>query len=198
MQVSGNSCRRFPNHVSNLRPILEGELPSSTPPLGNVMRTLTSIFSILALTFALGCSDSDGGGGGGDSPDANVGPDAAPTGPDAMPMSPPITSGLGQVCDPAAAVCSGGATACLAKTMEAPSGICTLLCAEGLAPETFPAAEAHQTCADSFTGTTGTPLCGASIGPGSFACVVACGVLEGTDLGTCPSDLTCTANSCMP
>lgn len=163
------------------------------------MRPLTSMFTILALTFALGCASGDDGS----LPDAGASAadsDLTPA-PDAMPNTPPVTSGLGQVCDQTNTCTDQQATDCIAFSMTATSGVCTFECAIGLDEGVNPDAAANQACATAYTGTTGTPLCAAGSAPvagkTSWSCLIACGTVQMTDLGECPGGLTCTDNTCQ-
>lgn len=167
------------------------------------MRTLTSIFSVLALTLALGC----GGGDGDDDPVvvADSGPtaDSMPSGPDAMPANPPVTSGLGQVCSASVQCAVPETNSCIAFAMGATEGLCTPICAPNLPMGTNPETAASQTCTDNYTGTTGTALCitgvGQEVGTNvDWHCGIGCGVIETTDFGGCPGGLTCTNNRCIP
>ncbi len=169
------------------------------------MRTLTSIFSIVALTFTLGCSSGSGDDGGGPAVDAAPAADAAPT-IDAMPANPPIASGVGEICDPSAPTCTSAGTPGCAAAPDATSGFCTLECATDIAMGEIPDAAASQACVAEYTGSTATALCALPIGPGAgnmttnYACGLYCGMIgdPAQDLGTCPGGLTCTNNACSP
>jgi hypothetical protein len=174
------------------------------------MRNLTSIISIVALTFALGCSS---GSDDGDPPAVDGGPtvDSGPPAPDAMPTNPPITSGLGEICaaDGSGTCTSAGTTGCVSVAM-ATNGFCTLQCATNIAMGAFPDAAATAACVAEYTGTEGTPVCATNIGAGvpdalgaattNYACGIYCGMLGDPvqDLGGCPGGMTCTNNACLP
>ena len=164
------------------------------------MRTLTSMFTILALTLALGCAGGDDGEVI-DGVDAAVAaPDAAAAAPDAMPTNPPITSGLGQLCDQSAPCSDQLAANCIAFSQSATHGICTFECASDIPSGTNPDAAASQACTTAYTGSTGTPLCAAGTPDGAnvdWSCLIACGMLQGMELGECPGGLTCTDNTCQ-
>lgn len=183
-------------------------MPLSIPPSfsRSRMRTLTSFFSILALTFALGC----GGGDSDPAADADPGPtfDAAPTF-DAVPVKTPIATGLGQVCGGTPNVaCADVATSCLVTEQNQP-GFCSPSCAPNLPMGTNPDTAASQACGAAYTGgtipTDGTPICGAALpqAPPStnrdWFCIIACGVIGENDAGGCPGGMTCGANNaCSP
>ena len=169
------------------------------------MRTLTSIFSILALTFALGC-----GGGDGDDPAADAAPPAVDSAPsiDAVPVKPPLTAGLGQVCGGNQAVpCATATDACLVIGDD-PTGFCSPSCAPDLAMDVNPEPAASQACGAGYTGTIpadGTPLCAVPLAqtPPStnrdWFCAIACGVIGANDAGGCPGEMTCGSNNfCAP
>ncbi len=147
------------------------------------MRTLTTVFSILALTFALGCSGGDDGDGG-DNVDASTSnADGGNTGPDAMPSG------------------TADGTACTA-TQENPTGGCPtgFLCLSG-------GAGLPGNCAESCNLTTSDPIqadgtvCTNYQGPGVSICLTtlsagagmppaaaACGVICADPTGMlCPS-----------
>jgi len=158
------------------------------------MRILTSVFSILALTLALGCSGGDDDDGGGETPDATVGgtADAAvSTSPDAMVS----TSADGTACTATQEDPQGG---CPANSHACVGGNCMELCT--LTAQMEPDGMA----------------CTAYQGPGASACIfglsangmppfaaAACGIFCGDTTGnvpfcqggacdgTCPNDFTC-------
>lgn len=157
------------------------------------MRTLTSVFSILALTLAIGCGSDDDDGG---TVDAAVAVDAMVAAPDAM----VVTSADGQACAP---------------TMAEPTGGCpaTHLCVNLKCSESCPLVPGQQPNdpmqPDNMT-------CTAYDGPGASVCLFGvsadgnppydaaiCGIFcedtmgvipgcaNGACDGTCPSNLTC-------
>jgi hypothetical protein len=143
-----------------------------------------------ALSFALACGDD--GDGNGDIADAGN-PDAA------------AFSGLGEVCVLATPDCPVAAPMCITTSAAGGEGFCSVSC--GTTPEPpagmmpTPPANGNQLCADAFmgeVGTDGTPACvlfgAAQGGQVPWACGVACGMVGGTNLGGCPSGLTCGAN----
>mgnify|MGYP003650853692 CR=1 FL=1 len=179
------------------------------------MRILTSVFSILALTFALGCSGGDDDDGGGETADANTSgtADAAvSTGPDAMPQG---SSNLGATCNQETP-CEAPAAACLAS-QGAPSGFCSLTCgsgvtitstAEGQIP--IPADPAlHALCSADYSG-VGTPACSLIVGGNlpappqqpapntEYMVDLACGIACEMTTNACPSNLTCSQGLCLP
>ncbi len=155
------------------------------------MRTLTSVFSILALTFALGCSGGDDDDGGGTA-DASTAPDSGVViQPDAM----AATSADGTACTASEEDPQGG---CPANSHACVGGNCMELC--NLTAEMEPDGMA----------------CTAYEGPGASACIfglsangmppfaaAACGIFCGDTTGnvpscqggacdgTCPNDFTC-------
>jgi hypothetical protein len=173
------------------------------------MRSLTSILSIVALTFALGCGD-DGGGDGSTTVDAGPTFDAAPTA-DAMPASGSSLAGLCQAPD---TLCQADFPACLSAAQNGP-GYCSTQCgtdvditttAEGGIPlPTDPAL--HAICTAGYTG-VGTPVCGIIIGgtlpapptppePNTaYKINIACGVQCEATTMACPTGLTCTQGYC--
>ncbi len=157
------------------------------------MRILTSVLSILALTFALGCSGGDDDGDGGNPADAAVGntPDAGGGGgPDAMQAT------------------SADGTACMAS-QENPQGGCptTHGCVGG---------KCMELCTLNAQMQPDGTACSAYQGPGASACIfglsnngmppfaaAACGIFcgdttgmvpfcqDGSCDGTCPNTFTC-------
>jgi hypothetical protein len=147
------------------------------------MRTLTSVFSILALTFALGCSggdDDDDGGGTADAAATGGAADAAvSTGPDAMAAT-GASSNLGDVCDQATPCATG---TCTLLEEGATSGFCSPTCTmAGMADICGPN--------DGYTG-PGVPYCGLGMAP-DMRCAIGCGTQNAGDT-SCPTGLTCKA-----
>lgn len=147
------------------------------------MRILTSVFSILALTFALGCSGGDDDDGPGETPDATVGgtADAAvSTGADAMPTGGGAAANLGTVCDQATPCATG---TCTLLEEGATSGFCSPNCTmAGMTDVCGPE--------DGFPG-PGVPYCGLGMAP-DMRCAIGCGTQNGGDT-SCPTGLTCKA-----
>jgi hypothetical protein len=168
------------------------------------MRTATVLFTLfaaatLSLTACGGGGDDDGAG----DDDSAGAPDANNTeAPDAAPDN--ESSGLGQVCTPQMA-CPAGAPECAAFEKNATQGMCTLSCGTGEPASgggmPTPPATGDATCAAGYTG-TGTPACvvyGEEVdGMVPWSCGVLCGTSGTTNLGECPTGLTCTSNFCMP
>ncbi len=154
------------------------------------MRTLTTLLSIMALTFALGCSGGDSGDGGGPAADANgSSADADPTGgADAMP------SGVadGQACTASEADPTGGCpTGYVCLSAGAGGGACFNECTG-----------AGSVC-PGYEG-PGASLCivqitDAQMNPIGNACGIVCGDTNGQVAGcaggacdgTCPGTWSC-------
>ena len=171
------------------------------------MRTLTSIFSIVALTFALGCGD-DGGGTGGDNADAA--PAGIDSGPaiDAMPSTGTSLAGL---CEGQTTPCMTDFPICLSTAQNGP-GFCSLACATALTVTTSATggvplptdAATHAMCSNGYTG-VGTPVCGIIVGGNlpnpplantEYMVDLACGVQCEMTTMACPTGLTCTGGYC--
>lgn len=152
------------------------------------MRTLTSVFSILALTLAIGCgSDDDDGGGTVDAAVATV--DAMVVVPDAMAVGTGAES-LGQICG--ATMCPAGYT-CAAFDKGATEGMCITPCTMSGMTDVCGAA-------NGFPG-PGVGICALADMAGNNSCGIACGAGNGGDM-SCPAGLVCDARLggelCLP
>jgi hypothetical protein len=176
------------------------------------MRTLISICSVIALTFALGCGGGDGDDGGAKADAAGPTFDA---GPDAMQGPTPIASGLGQICDDSTP-CVANNTSC-AMFGTNTTGMCIMGCAQDLvvttsATGTVPVptdASLHAICSAGYAD-VGTPGCIIIAGgnlpapPASplpsteYTVDLACGIVCVTDTMACPGGLTCSSGICLP
>ena len=177
------------------------------------MRTLTSMFSILALTLALGCGD-DGGDDGNTTPDANTGgtADAMTAQPDAMPQG---GTNLGAICNQGTP-CDSAFPSCLSLP-NAQNGFCSNQCGTGVTVTTNAQGQVpipqdpalHAMCAAGYTG-VGTPACSVIIGGNlpnppmqpapdtEYMVDLACGVACEQGTNACPAGLTCTQGLCAP
>jgi hypothetical protein len=158
---------------------------------------LALLFGTLAFAPACGGDDDssvDAAGDGDGDGDGDI--DAAP-----------VETGLGQVCDNTVMCPATGATNCVAISGTATHGWCTLDCGE-TQTTTPPGASGNTICADAYSRPSpaeGTPLCAIYSGTGAamdqppftWSCAIGCGNLQGTELGGCPTGLTCTANICQ-
>ena len=159
------------------------------------MRILTSVFSILALTFALGCGGGDDDDDDGANVDASTGDiDGGNTGPDAMPSN----VADGQACTASQEDPQGGCPA----THACVNSTCSQLCDLG--------ADGNPTQAvcPGYTG-PGSSLCIAGLSAtgqppfAAAACGVVCGdttgnvpgCMAGECDGSCPGTWTCTADA---
>ncbi len=150
------------------------------------------------LSFAPAC------GGGGD--DENV--DAAGDGDgDGDIDAAPAETGFGQLCDNTNMCPATGATDCVAISATAAHGWCTLECGE-TPDDTAAPTGGTAICAGAYSGEVpadGTPACAIYAGTGpqmdqppfTWSCAVLCGNYMGTELGGCPTGLTCTDNICQ-
>ena len=132
-----------------------------------------------------------------DAPTTNPTPDA--------PMS-AAAMGLGKVCDQTHMCPTTGATMCVKLSASATSGFCTLGCGTTTAPPAgtmaAPPAGGDAMCTASTPAPgAGTPACVLSNAPANnmiaWDCGILCGTSGTTNLGTCPSGLTCTMNICQ-
>ena len=168
------------------------------------MRSLT-----FAVPFALMLAACGGGGSTNPIPDApnqtvhdapvsNPGVDAANGNPAAM--------GLGKVCNQTQMCPTTGATLCVALSMSATQGFCTLGCGTTTKPASGnptppPGGDAMCTASTPAPG-AGTPACVLATAPDAnnmikWDCAILCGMQGTTNLGTCPGGLTCTMNICQ-
>ena len=179
------------------------------------MRISTVLFTMFAAsTLALtACGGDDGGGEGDDDDDMDM-PDAMPVEdmPDAMPEEPEQNAaGLGNMCDPAAADpgCPETTPECTFFAKGDP-GFCSFSC--GTAPEPQPGMDpeppegGQEACMVGYTGDA-TPACvvygAAEGGQIPWSCGLLCGTFtpqggQEVDFGTCPANLTCESNFCIP
>jgi hypothetical protein len=148
----------------------------------------------VSMIFAVSACGDDGG--------STV--DAAPMDMAGSDAGNPPAQGLGAVCDnarPCPATPAG--LECVALSMTATQGFCALPCGSS-ANNMTPPQGGQAICSGSQPPPgSGTPLC-AITGPAEgtppmtpWLCGVACGTLQGMDLGTCPGGLTCTDNLCQ-
>ncbi len=158
------------------------------------MRTLTSIFSILALTLAIGCSDDDGGGGGDVDAGATVDAMAAP---DAPPAS---TVADGKACTASAEDPTGGCPA----THGCVASKCSELCPLVAGPQPGDPMQPNGMLCTAYTG-PGASVCIFSLttmpmgDPVAAACGIFCedtmsaipGCANGVCDGSCPNSLSC-------
>jgi hypothetical protein len=122
---------------------------------------------------------------------------------------PPTTAaatGLGKVCDQTHMCPTTGATTCVALTMGAAHGFCTLSCGMGAVPAAganpTPPTGGDAVCMGSTPAPgAGTPACALSAPAANnmipWDCAVLCGMSGTTNLGECPAGLVCTANVCQ-
>lgn len=171
------------------------------------MISLVKLATPLAVGCLLAVSGCGDDGGGGDPADAMtiVTPDAMLPQIDAMNVA---NEALGTTCTPANPTeCVAEAPTCV-NQQGATNGFCTLPCGTSPDPGTgnqpTPPAGGDTTCAAAYTG-TGTAACVVyigTIGGGAdleWMCGILCGDFMGTPLGTCESNLTCSANNfCEP
>ena len=172
------------------------------------MPTFTSICSVFALTFALGCASGDADDGGGST-------DAAPPTVDAAPSidAGPTGSNLGATCMAGTTPCVGQANACLSIAQNGP-GFCSFQCATALPLTTndqgqvpVPTDNAlHTACAANYTG-IGVPLCAVIVGGNvpnpplantEYLVDLACGVACEMTTMACPTGLSCSGGLCVP
>jgi hypothetical protein len=148
-----------------------------------------------------GCGDDGGGGGGA--------VDAAPP----MIDAPMIDAGnapamgLGAVCSQTMACPTTPADlGCVRLSTTATTGFCTIPCGQTNVPpqgqDPTPPTGGDALCAASMPAPgSGTVACFISSAPAmnkiNWFCGIACGNIQGTDLGTCPGGLTCTDNICQ-
>ena len=140
-----------------------------------------------------GGSKPDGGGGGGGGGGMV---DAAPMFMDAANTA---AQGLGKVCDQMHACPMG--LSCVALSMTATHGFCTLPCGTSTS-NTMPPANGNTTCTNAQPPPgQGTPACalvGAKTGNSyPWDCAIECGTLNNMNLGGCPGGLVCTNNICQ-
>src|SRR5205823_7812214 len=100
--------------------------------------------------------------------------------------------GLGKVCD-AMNPCPTSAPMCVALSMTATHGFCTLSCGTSTTGTT-PPANGNQMCAAATPppgeGTPGCALVGAKTGATyPWSCAVLCGMVMTTNFGSCPGGL---------
>jgi hypothetical protein len=117
----------------------------------------------------------------------------------------PPAQGLGAVCNnsmPCPTTPAG--LECLAVTANATQGFCALPCGTTAPGAMQPPTGGQAICSGSTPPPgSGTPVCAVtSEDEGTppmtpWFCAVACGTLQGMDLGTCPGGLTCTMNLCQ-
>ncbi len=157
------------------------------------MRTILFV----SMVFALSACGDDGG--------SSV--DAAPMdmgGGDGSGSGNPPAQGLGAVCNqttPCPTTPAG--LECIALSATATQGFCGLPCGTSANDQTPPQG-GQAICTGSMPAPgSGTPLCAITGAPEGtppmtpWFCGVACGTLQGMDLGTCPGGLTCTENLCQ-
>jgi len=151
---------------------------------------LVPLASVL-LGLLAGCGDDGGATPQLDAPEAADAPPAAN-----------VATKLAKACA-SPAECPPEAPRCIKLSPTAASGFCSLDCGSNTTVDMAPAG-GTALCEAQYDGTSGTPICGANdstndVCPGgtcTWVCVVACGVLDAQDFGTCPNDLACTGNAC--
>ena len=161
-------------------------------------RLVSCVLVIGAAVAGTMFSCGDDGGGGTKQPDAKVFNDAPKVFMDAPPGS--GATGLGKDCTGAG---SGDPSMCPASdpqcvTLGGGKFFCTKTCGMSTGSN-MPPMNGNQTCA-MMEMSSGTPLCALYQGSGSafnWSCAVACGMYMTMNLGTCPSNLTCTGNICQ-
>lgn len=160
------------------------------------MRTPRHPLLITALSGALALALFPACGGSGDDDNAA---DAATSNPDAaesQPDAPPAETGFGQVCDNTNMCPTTGATDCVAISSGATHGWCTLECGTTQDTTAGPAG-GDDICAAAYSGTVpdeGTPGCviySGTAAPYTWSCAILCGTYMTTNLGGCPTGLTC-------
>ncbi len=169
------------------------------------MRTLTSIFAVLALTLSMGCG---GGDGDGDTPDAT--PVTIDAGADAMPSGSSLANTCTGSADGTSTDCAAPFAACVAA--DGAPGWCTAGCAQAVAitsngtgglplPQD---ATFHAPCKADYT-KVGTPVCGIivavvpdeTIMPNKeYSVSLACGVQCEQTTNACPTGLVCDRGYC--
>lgn len=140
---------------------------------------------------------------GSDGPGVVIEPDAEPTTDfDAAPTN--TATKLGKICT-APTDCPAEAAECIALEQNATQGQCSLSCGQTNTDQ-MPPEDGAAMCQAQYDGTSGTPACivndGGMAGTFTWYCGIACGTFmnqgQTIELGTCPNNMTCTDNACLP